>query len=117
MRELKEKIKCKMCENEEYTADNFSRLHLKKVHNMSVKEYYNMFLKKENEDKCTNCSKYTAFDNMVKGYRKYCSQNCARVSDTKRKQLSDSWIGRDMDEVNRKYKETNRQIVKIKYEN
>lgn len=101
------KIECKICGNKDYTHDNFYRLHLKKVHNMEVKEYYDTYLKKLDETiACENCNQPTPFYNMNKGYRKYCSQNCARTSKLKRKQLSDSWEDRDLDEVARKYKET-----------
>lgn len=54
---------------------NFN-VHLSKEHNISSKEYYDRFLKKEEDGFCLNCHKETKFININEGYRKYCSKNC-----------------------------------------
>ena len=68
---LEDKLVCKIC-GKEMTA--LGR-HLK-IHNMTSKQYYDQFLKKENEGKCLECGKETLFLNIKNGYRKLCSLNC-----------------------------------------
>lgn len=52
--------------------------HFIHTHNTSVKEYYDEYLKKENEGNCKICGKETKF-NGFKGYRKYCSKQCSKL--------------------------------------
>ena len=52
------------------------RSHIKK-HNLTIKDYYDLFYKKENEGKCLTCGKETCFITFKIGYRKYCSNICA----------------------------------------
>lgn len=77
----KELIFCLHCQTQtNLTSDNFSRCHLKKEHNMTVQEYYDLYLKKdENEGICVTCGKPTKFENMNKGYRERCSKECLRI--------------------------------------
>jgi len=76
-------MNCEICNRE---CKNYSSLsqHLKK-HNISPNEYYDKYLKKENEGIC-GCGKYTKFQRLSTGYRKFCSYYCARNSkETKEK--------------------------------
>lgn len=59
---------------------------------MTVQEYYDLYLKKEDEDVCENCGKKTSFENMNKGYRRYCSQKCLK----EQLQIKDSEVIRQM---------------------
>lgn len=52
------------------------RSHIKK-HNLTIKQYYDLFYKKENDGKCLTCGKETCFITFKIGYRKYCSNLCA----------------------------------------
>lgn len=65
---------CKICANEVYD-DNFAK-HVK-LHNIKIKEYYDKFIKKENEGFCLTCGKETNFYTLKIGYRKYCSLKCS----------------------------------------
>lgn len=46
--------------------------HVKSCHNIEPKEYYDKFIKKENEGICKFCGKNTEFVKISKGYREYC---------------------------------------------
>ena len=75
----KEKIYCEHCQTQtKYVIDNFARWHLKREHNMTMKEYYDLYMKKENEEKCKMCGKECFWENSTKGYCNYCSQECMR---------------------------------------
>ena len=51
------------------------RTHIK-VHKLTSKEYYDRYIKKENEGICPICEKETKFLGILKGYRQYCSNKC-----------------------------------------
>lgn len=69
-------IFCKICnEDSNLTLHSFLTQHLRIIHNISLKDYYNKYLKKENEGIC-KCGKETSFTNFKTGYRQYCSTKC-----------------------------------------
>jgi hypothetical protein len=43
---------------------------------MTTKEYYDKYLKKENEDVCVVCGKINTFHNCTDGYYRCCSNEC-----------------------------------------
>jgi hypothetical protein len=45
---------------------------------MTMKEYYDLYLKKENEENCKICGETCEWDSVTKGYRTYCSTKCMR---------------------------------------
>jgi len=55
--------------------------HLKKLHDMSGHEYYDLFLKKEGDGICKVCSNQTSFVSPTSGYRDYCSIQCQGKSE------------------------------------
>lgn len=67
---------CKIC-NKKFNSNIPSAFHLTKMHNMSIKDYYDKFYKKENEGICPVCGKSTKFIRFVEGYRVFCSSKCA----------------------------------------
>jgi len=76
---------CLICNNVEKKIG----YHLKKKHDLSFKEYYDQFLKKQKEDICNNknCVEVTKFVCAAVGYekayyRKFCSKKCAGSSET-----------------------------------
>ena len=76
----KEPVFCKICNQQtKYVVDLFSRYHLQPEHNISVKEYYDQCLKRNDEGVCPVCGKEAGFLNMVKGYRTYCTNNCKKL--------------------------------------
>ncbi len=75
-RQLNKKIKnedkeiiCQICEK---GFDNLNQLskHIK-IHKLKPKEYYDKYLRKENEGICLITNKETKFKNLVEGYYKY----------------------------------------------
>lgn len=72
-------IICKICEQ---NFENMRKLnmHIVHFHNMTGKSYYDLYLKKRDEDVCTVCGKKTKFNSFETGYRKTCSRSCSNKS-------------------------------------
>jgi len=70
-------MKCKIC-NKEVDGTKGLSIHLIKCHdNISIKEYYDVYLKKENEGICYFCGNPAIFFNLTKGYHRICdSKEC-----------------------------------------
>ena len=66
---------CEICK---FSTDNIKKFtnHLR-THKLSVKEYYDTYLLKDNENKCNYCGKPTKFKSLKFGYYHYCSQTCS----------------------------------------
>ena len=54
--------------------------HLTNHHKMTDKQYYDKYLKKENEGICVICGKPTKFLDSRQGYLKTCSEKCSHAS-------------------------------------
>lgn len=61
---------CKICGKELKTMH-----HLQK-HNISAKDYYEKYLKKDDEGICLYCGKQTKYISLLQGYRQFCSCKC-----------------------------------------
>lgn len=61
--------------------------HIVRVHSMKSKDYYDKYLKKENEGICLICGKPTFFQSLGKGYLKTCSHTCGCLLMHKRESL------------------------------
>lgn len=102
---MKEKMKCLICgEQTNYTIDVFSKCHLKVKHPeiLHMKDYYDKFVKKENEGICPVCGKETTFYGFNKGYSKYCSTKCASKTEEYKEKLRRKALERYADEDKRK---------------
>ena len=64
-------MKCKIC-NKDVDGLKGLSCHLVKYHKYDKKEYYDKYLKKENEGKCYFCNNESIFFNLTKGYHKIC---------------------------------------------
>lgn len=53
--------------------------HLRSKHSITQQEYYDEFLKKENEGKCLLCKSETKFRNSFLGYFECCSLRCTAI--------------------------------------
>lgn len=71
----KNKLTCKICNQEFSKADCVGR-HVKKMHNMDMKTYYDKYFKAENEGICKCCGINTEYHNLPNGYREFCSRRC-----------------------------------------
>lgn len=68
---------CSICNKQLSSISNLSK-HIR-CHNISSKEYYDLFIKKETEGICS-CGEPTKFHSIVKGYATYCSMKCVANS-------------------------------------
>lgn len=68
---------CKIC-GEEIYHKHLVQYHTKK-HNISHKEYYDKYLKKDGDGICPVCGKETNFYSLWKGYNKHCSTRCSTL--------------------------------------
>lgn len=71
-------MKCDICNIE---FDNKKKLsaHIRNEHKMSVKEYYDSLLKKDNEGFCQICGKGPLKFHGLNGYSKFCSPTCKNI--------------------------------------
>jgi hypothetical protein len=68
-------LKCCLCENYESTSFRGLSLHIVNFHHINVKDYYDKFIKKDNDGIC-HCGNNTNFISLTKGYFKHCSSKC-----------------------------------------
>jgi len=104
---------CDICNDGiDYHPSMFSSNHLSAIHNISNKDYYDKYLRSENEGFCLVCGKETHFLGIgrTKGYRKCCSSKCSNNLVSKKNKTKETLIEKYGDEnyVNvNKMKETN----------
>jgi len=65
-------MKCEIC-NKEVDGLKGLSCHLVKYHKSDKKEYYDKYLKKENEGKCYFCNNEAKFFDLTRGYHKICN--------------------------------------------
>lgn len=70
-------MKCLIC-NKECKNNNGLGIHIKKYHNITSKEYYNLYLKQNNEEICPVCGSQNNFININIGYSRTCSVSCGQ---------------------------------------
>ena len=68
---------CQICKKEIKSNQALSK-HIKNKHDINQQYYYDLYLKKENENICSTCGKITPFLCMSKGYQKHCCAKCAQ---------------------------------------
>lgn len=71
-------MQCKICNTE--CNDYFHLvIHVQKEHKLSSKDYYDKYLKQENEEFCNNpnCNNKVKYIGISTGYRHYCSCKCS----------------------------------------
>ena len=73
-------MNCNICNIECLTYRSLSA-HIKKIHNMTSQQYYDLYYKKDSDGFCINCKKPTQFLSLSKGYRKFCSKICCNTSE------------------------------------
>lgn len=69
------KIKCLICDYE--CGKNYLGTHTLEKHNITARQYYDIYLKKEKEENCIICDKITKYRGIIEGYNSTCSRNCA----------------------------------------
>ena len=71
---MKKEIKCKIC------GGGFNKNHLR-IHNITVKEYYDKYF---GVGGCDICGNTTKFKSIHTGYRRFCSNKCVGIYNTER---------------------------------
>lgn len=72
---------CEICKKDIHMDNaNFSAIHIKKYHNMSIQSYYDEYISTELNHTCNYCGKPTKFIGLTSGYRMYCSRSCTSKS-------------------------------------
>ena len=82
-------IVCKVCGYETENRQSFNS-HITHKHHIKSKEYYDMYLKKENDGICPTCGNLTAFRNMWYGYNKHCCTRCIPLDPAVQKQMKET---------------------------
>ncbi len=103
---MTKKPKCEIC-NEEFKTLNGMAIHVKRKHNIEAKDYYDKYMKIENEEFCLFCGKITKFKNMNLGYQKYCNLKCSNNDPNRKQKFKESYLSNDMEQINNKRKKTN----------
>lgn len=115
-------IKCKIC-NQECSTTRGLAYHVRIAHNLNSKDYYDMYLKQENEGKCLECGKQTSFRGIKHGYSRFCCSKCTlRNSEVRDKQLltQRELYGEHLELIQKKTQETNlkkygkRHVLQVK---
>lgn len=72
---LKQLCTCLIC-NKNFTKYSALGFHVKMVHKVEVKKYYDEYLRKDKEGFCKNCGEDSNFESIGKGYKDFCDTNC-----------------------------------------
>lgn len=66
--------------------------HIRNKHNISPKEYYDIYLLEEGEGICPECGNNTRFKSLSRGYFKYCSNLCSNNSKETRDKVKNTCL-------------------------
>ena len=69
---------CKIC-NRTFPTTRALAFHINHSHKVSLREYYDKYLKKPEEGICPYCGKETKFLNLSEGYAKTCNRYCSNM--------------------------------------
>lgn len=120
---MSKEITCQIC-NKSFKPLGIPS-HLNRKHNIGVLEYFNTYMKTENEGICLTCGEATNFVSIVKGYSQYCSKKCANCNKDKIKKGIDNFkqtikenpaIMKDIHQKRRKTLLENPEIMEKKIE-
>lgn len=79
-------MKCLICQ-QECDGTKGLGIHLRKVHQVNPKDYYDQHLRKEGEGLCLNCEKEVPYVSLARAYPSpYCCRNCYREHKEKGRQ-------------------------------
>lgn len=83
--------KCLICENEYNDICSLAK-HIVRTHKITSNEYYDRYLKKENEGICIECGNKTCFLSLGRGYREFCSKICQGKSSVVKQRIKNTNI-------------------------
>jgi very-short-patch-repair endonuclease len=96
---------CKIC-NESFTTNIKLSGHIRSTHKISIKEYYDTYIKQLKEGICIECGKETKFLGLGEGYRTYCCNKCSKQSQQTKNKTKETNI--------KKYGCNHTQVLEIK---
>ena len=67
-------IECRICQKKLKNINGLSK-HIK-IHNITGKNYYDLYFKNPGEEYCNECNSPTKFISLGEGYRQYCGYPC-----------------------------------------
>lgn len=82
-------MKCLICKKEIGNKGFSSHL---KTHDITSKQYYDNYLKKDGEGICQECGKETHFNKLSKGYYTFCSTKCLNNNEAVSKLKKESYL-------------------------
>ncbi len=113
-------IICQVC-NKEIKNNISLGLHVKS-HDMTSKQYYDLYMKKPNEGICPVCGKETRWQSFDRGYLKHCSYKCTqndnKVVEKREYSLMEKYGVKNpyqAEEIKEKIKSTNMQRYGVEY--
>ena len=83
-------MKCLLCNGEFNDIRGLSTHISRSHHECTCKEYYDLYLKQQNEEICPTCGKQNRFISMGQGYLKHCSTKCSSLDKNVQKKLKNT---------------------------
>ncbi len=113
-------MKCEIC-NKEYKSLKSLGLHLSHTHkDIDKHQYYDNYLRKENEGICPVCGKLTRYKGGLNGYERTCSISCGQLHPETRLKMSKTNLERygaenpyGSKQIRDKIKQTNLQNIGV----
>lgn len=110
-------LDCKICN---FVISNTRKLskHIRDHHKeFTIKMYYDIYLKKENEDDCLICKNKTKFFHLGEGYKKTCGKSCSTKLNRLRLKVNPEKYNEFIEKLSKRVKEewaSKDQSVRIK---
>ena len=85
---MKLQYKCKLCSFSTNSVRKFG-FHIRKIHNLTNREYFDTYMKKIGEGYCYHCLNKTPFLSLSKRYQPFCCLSCgikAEITQNKMKE-------------------------------
>ena len=105
---------CEICGKE--FVDSRIGVHITRTHKITIEQYYLTYI--GTKGKCLTCGKDTKFQNIHKGYAKFCSNKCIGLNpdiQTHKKATTRSHFGVDWPSQSEKVQQTKINTLKSKY--
>jgi hypothetical protein len=103
------KVICKICCKNNFSSKGSLSKHVTNCHDISSKQYYDLYIKRENEGICKNCKEETTYCDWSSGYRDCCSKECSSKLKWKEKDYRDKLIEKKKE----LYKDTTSSVHKF----
>jgi hypothetical protein len=110
-------IKCLICLREFKNRKALST-HINLSHQLTSKQYYDKFIKKDDDGICLTCGQKTNYRNLNVGYLKTCSKKCDALYKKQNNKTTNYWLGKKqpkemilkrINNTDQKLKEKNRE--------